>query len=49
LLIDLEDRIIELSPRHGFVVPKGTVHRTRAPERTTILMVENHGIIPTGN
>ncbi|MBV8895353.1 MAG: cupin domain-containing protein [Acidobacteriaceae bacterium] len=49
LLIDLEDRVIELSPRQGFVVPKGIVHRTRAPERTTILMVENHGIIPTGN
>ena len=49
LLIDLEDRVVELSPRQGFVVPKGTVHRTRAPERTVILMVENAGIIPTGN
>ena len=49
LLIDLEDRIVELSPRQGFVVPRGTIHRTRAPERTVILMVENAGIIPTGN
>jgi mannose-6-phosphate isomerase-like protein (cupin superfamily) len=49
LLIDLEDRIIELSPRQGFVVPRGVVHRTRAPQRTVILMVENAGIIPTGN
>ena len=49
LLIDLEDRIVELSPRQGFVVPRGTMHRTRAPERTVILMVENAGIIPTGN
>jgi mannose-6-phosphate isomerase-like protein (cupin superfamily) len=49
LLIDLEDRIVELSPRQGFVVPKGVVHRTRAPQRTVILMVENVGIIPTGN
>jgi len=49
LLIDLEDRTVELSPRQGFVVPKGIVHRTRAPERTVILMVENAGIIPTGN
>ena len=49
LLIDLEDRIVELSPRQGFVVPKGTVHRTRAPQRTVILMVENAGIIPTGD
>lgn len=49
LLIDLEDRIVDLAPRQGFVVPKATVHRTRAPERTVILMVENAGIIPTGN
>jgi mannose-6-phosphate isomerase-like protein (cupin superfamily) len=49
LLIDLEDRVVELSPRQGFVVPRGVVHRTRAPERTVILMVENAGIIPTGN
>jgi mannose-6-phosphate isomerase-like protein (cupin superfamily) len=49
LLIDLEDRLVELSPRQGFVVPKGVVHRTRAPQRTIILMVENAGIIPTGD
>jgi mannose-6-phosphate isomerase-like protein (cupin superfamily) len=49
LSIDLEDRTVELSPRQGFVVPKGTVHRTRAQERTVILMVENAGIIPTGD
>jgi mannose-6-phosphate isomerase-like protein (cupin superfamily) len=49
LLIDLEDRTVELGPRQGFVVPKSVVHRTRAPQRTVILMVENSGIIPTGN
>ena len=49
LLIDLEDRVVELHPRQGFVVPRGVLHRTRAPERTVILMVENAGIIPTGN
>ena len=49
LLIDLEDRIVELSPRQGFVVPKGTLHRTRAPQRTVILMMENAGIVPTGD
>ena len=48
-LIDLEDRVVELAPQQGFVVPKGVVHRTRAPERTVILMVENVGIVPTGN
>jgi mannose-6-phosphate isomerase-like protein (cupin superfamily) len=48
LLIDLEGRTVDLAPRQGFVVPKGVLHRTRAPERTVILMVENAGIIPTG-
>ena len=48
-LIDLEERTVELSPRQGFVVPKGVVHRTRAPERTIILMVEGAGIVPTGD
>ena len=48
-LIDLEGRTVELMPRQGFVVPKGVLHRTRAPERTVILMVENAGIIPTGD
>jgi mannose-6-phosphate isomerase-like protein (cupin superfamily) len=49
LLIDLEGRTVELAPTQAFVVPKGVLHRTRAPEKTTILMVEGAGIIPTGN
>ena len=48
-LIDLEGRTVELAPRQGFVVPKGVVHRTRAPERTVVLMVEGAGIVPTGD
>ena len=49
LLIDLSDRTVELAPRQGFVVSKGVMHRTRAEERTVILMVERAGIIPTAN
>jgi mannose-6-phosphate isomerase-like protein (cupin superfamily) len=54
LHIDLQreqqkDRIVELAPGQGFVVPKGVVHRTRAPQKTVILMVENAGIVPTGD
>jgi mannose-6-phosphate isomerase-like protein (cupin superfamily) len=53
LFIDLRDqtpeRTVALKPGQGLVVPRGIVHRTRALERTTILMVENAGIIPTGN
>jgi mannose-6-phosphate isomerase-like protein (cupin superfamily) len=48
-LIDLEGRPVELGPQEGFVVPKGVVHRTRAPERSVILMVESAGIVPTGD
>ena len=48
-IIDLEERSVELAQRQGFVVPKGVVHRTRAPERAIILMVETAAIIPTGD
>ena len=56
-LIDLEPaadgmtpgRVVELTPRQGFVVPKGVVHRTRAPERSVILMIETAAIVPTGS
>ena len=48
-VIDLEDRSVELSPLQGFVVPKGVLHRTRAPERAVILMVEGADIVPTGD
>ena len=48
-LIDLEDRVIDLQPGQGFVVRKGLLHRPRAPEKTVVLMVENAGIVPTGD
>jgi dTDP-4-dehydrorhamnose 3,5-epimerase-like enzyme len=48
-VIDLEDRTVELQSQLGFVVPKGVVHRTRAPERAVILMVETAAIVPTGD
>lgn len=47
--IDLEDRVLELGPGQGVVVPRGTLHRPRAPERTVILMVETAAIVPTGD
>jgi mannose-6-phosphate isomerase-like protein (cupin superfamily) len=49
LLIDLEGSLVTLSPGQGFVIPKGVMHRTRAPRRSIILMFENAGIIPTGD
>jgi mannose-6-phosphate isomerase-like protein (cupin superfamily) len=50
LLIDLKDReTVVLDPHQAFTVPRGVVHRTRAPERTAILMVEAVGVSPTGD
>jgi mannose-6-phosphate isomerase-like protein (cupin superfamily) len=50
LLIDLEGRdTVTLRPHQGYTVPRGVVHRTRAPERTSILMVEPAGVVPTGD
>jgi mannose-6-phosphate isomerase-like protein (cupin superfamily) len=49
LLIDLEDRTIELHPNQGFTVPRGVIHRTRAPQRTAMLMIEGAGVRPTGD
>ena len=50
LLIDIEDaETVTLDPHQGYTVPRGVVHRTRAPERTAILMVEPAGVVPTGD
>ena len=48
-IIDLEDKSIDLQSREGFVVPKGVLHRTRAPDPAVILMVETAAIVPTGD
>jgi mannose-6-phosphate isomerase-like protein (cupin superfamily) len=49
LLIDLEERTIILNPHEGVTVGKGILHRTRAPEKTVMLMVETSQIVPTGD
>jgi mannose-6-phosphate isomerase-like protein (cupin superfamily) len=50
LLIDIEFAdTVTLDPQQGYTVPRGVVHRTRAPERTVILMVEPAGVRPTGD
>src|SRR3954452_8592505 len=47
LLIDLADRdTVTLNPHQGYTVPRGVMHRTRAPVRTAILMVEPAGGVP---
>jgi mannose-6-phosphate isomerase-like protein (cupin superfamily) len=49
LFIDLEGRTIELEPMKGTTIPKGVMHRTRAIEKTVMLMVETSSIDPLGN
>jgi mannose-6-phosphate isomerase-like protein (cupin superfamily) len=50
LLIDVEGRgTVTLGPHQGYTVPRDVVHRTRAPKRTVILMVEGAGVVPTGD
>lgn len=49
LFLDLEGRTVELAPRQGLMVPKGVMHRTRAPKRTVVLMIEAATIAPRGD
>ena len=49
LLLDLEGDTIELLPHQGFTVPRGVEHRTRAQERTVVLMVEGNTVKPRGD
>jgi mannose-6-phosphate isomerase-like protein (cupin superfamily) len=50
LLIDIEGAdTVTLDPHQAYTVPRGVLHRTRAPERTAILMVEPAGVVPTGD
>jgi mannose-6-phosphate isomerase-like protein (cupin superfamily) len=49
LIISLDEQNVELSPHEGFTVPRGTMHRTEAIDRTVLLMVEGSTVIPTGN
>lgn len=49
LLIDLEDKTVTLGPWQGFTISKGVLHRTRAPGKTVMLMVETNEIRPTGD
>jgi mannose-6-phosphate isomerase-like protein (cupin superfamily) len=50
LVIEIEGRdTVRLGPRQGFTVPRGVSHKTSAPVRTVILMVEPSGVVPTGD
>jgi len=47
--LDIEDQTVTLQQHQGCLVPKGVVHRPRAPERSVVLMIERHTIDPVGS
>jgi mannose-6-phosphate isomerase-like protein (cupin superfamily) len=49
LLLDLEGETIELMPWQGYTVPRQVIHRTRAKEKTIVLMVEGNTVNPGGD
>jgi mannose-6-phosphate isomerase-like protein (cupin superfamily) len=50
LVIEIEgSNTVRLRPHQGYTVPMGVTHKTSAPERTVILMVEPAGVVPTGD
>ena len=50
LVIELQDRKpVRLARHQSYTVPRAIVHRTSAPVRTVILMVEAAGVVPTGD
>ena len=49
LLLDIPDKTIELLPGQGFTVTRGVEHRTRANDKTVVLMVEGDTVDPSGD
>jgi mannose-6-phosphate isomerase-like protein (cupin superfamily) len=46
---DVKHTTVRLRPGQGLTVPRGVVHRTRAPARTVVIMVEAATVTPTGD
>ena len=40
---------VELRPRQAFTVPAGLLHRPVVPVRSTVLMIEQAGVVATGD
>jgi mannose-6-phosphate isomerase-like protein (cupin superfamily) len=49
LIIEFGEKSVELLPLQSIVIPKGMMHKTRAPERTSILMIGDLQVKPTGD
>jgi mannose-6-phosphate isomerase-like protein (cupin superfamily) len=40
---------VRLQPHQGYTVPRGVMHKTSAPRRTVVVMVEAADVVPTGD
>lgn len=50
LLIEIDGaETVRLRPHQGYTMPRGVMHKTSAPERTVVVMVEAAGVVPTGD
>jgi mannose-6-phosphate isomerase-like protein (cupin superfamily) len=49
LFIDLENEVVTLTKHEGFNIPKGVLHKTRAPDKVVVVMIEGAGVKPTGD
>jgi mannose-6-phosphate isomerase-like protein (cupin superfamily) len=50
LVIEVEGRDeVRLGPQQGFTMPRGIMHKTSAPTRTDVVMVEPAGVVPIGD
>ncbi|MEE9152329.1 MAG: cupin domain-containing protein [Thermoplasmata archaeon] len=49
LLLDLKDGTIEINQNQAYTVPRGVEHKTRAKEKTVVLMVETETVNPKGD
>jgi quercetin dioxygenase-like cupin family protein len=49
LFVDLENETYELNPMQGITISRGKLHRTRALQKTVMIMVETKTIQPTGD
>lgn len=50
LLIEVDGaETVRLRPHQGYTMPRGVMHKTSAPQRTVVVMVEAAGVVPTGD
>lgn len=47
--IELEDRMVSLRPGQAFTVPRGVMHFPHSRGRSVVLMIEQAGVVPTGD